>query len=213
MPKKTFYTKEDIAKQAESKKQEEVPVSPTVNIKNDIEKEKIDIEKELQTDTIVKQKQPKLKVIKRRARSSIVDENGRKLKQDGTVDKRGETGLKNLQKSRVYQQILEQKKAKEKVAVTLTPYVESSDSETEFDEIKLETVEPTVETVKPTVEPTVEHKGTNDFIKKQEIEREKILNEQLRAMELENKKLKDSFHYNSHLNRIQTLSTNVKLKF
>ena len=56
-------------------------------------------------------------------------------------------------------------------------------------------------------------KGTEDFIKKQEAEREKMLADQVKAIELENKKLKDSFHYNSHLNRMQSLSTQVKLKF
>jgi hypothetical protein len=138
-----------------------------------------------------------------------MDEHGNKLKKDGTIDKRGETGLNNLKKSRVYQQILENKKLKEKegkVAV-LTPYVDSSDSEAEFEtkDIKLE-LEP-----EPAIAPV--SKGTDDFIKKQEAEREKMLADQLKAMELENKKLKDSFHYNTHLNRMQSLATNVKLKF
>jgi hypothetical protein len=94
-----------------------------------------------------------------------------------------------------------------KVAI-LSPYPESSDSETEFEtkDIKLE-LEP-----EPAPAPPVS-KGTDDFIKKQEAEREKMLADQLKAMELENKKLKDSFHYNNHLNRIQSLATNVKLKF
>jgi hypothetical protein len=146
-----------------------------------------------------------------------MDEQGNKLKKDGTIDKRGETGIKNLQKSRVYQQILENKKLKEKegkVAI-LTPYVDSSDSEAEFEtkDIKLEPEPEPTPTPATGVASGGVSKGTDDFIRKQEAEREKMLADQLKAMELENKKLKDSFHYNSHLNRIQSLATNVKLKF
>jgi len=211
MPKKTFYTKEEIEKQkndaVEQKPVEKDP--PQIkNIKND--KEQTDIEKELIADAVSQKKPKKPKPIKRHARSTLMDEQGNKLKKDGTVDRRGETGIKNLQKSRVYQQILENKKLKEsgKVAI-LSPYPESSDSETEFEtkDVKLE-LEP-----EPTPAPTPASKGTEDFIRKQEAEREKMLADQLKAMEMENKKLKDSFHYNSHLNRIQTLATNVKLKF
>jgi hypothetical protein len=210
MPKKTFYTKEEIEKQkndaVEQKPVEKDP--PQIkNIKND--KEQTDIEKELIADAVSQKKPKKPKPIVRRARPTLMDEQGNKLKKDGTIDKRGETGIKNLQKSRVYQQILENKKLKEsgKVAI-LTPYPESSDSEAEFEtkDIKLE-LEP-----EPAPTPAVS-KGTEDFIRKQEAEREKMLADQLKAMELENKKLKDSFHYNAHLNRIQTLATNVKLKF
>jgi len=212
MPKKTFYTKEEIEKQkndaVEQKPVEKDP--PQIkNIKND--KEQTDIEKELIADAVSQKKPKKPKPIKRHARSTLMDEQGNKLKKDGTIDKRSETGMKNLQKSRVYQQILENKKLKEsgqKVAI-LSPYPESSDSETEFEtkDVKLE-LEP-----EPTPAPTPASKGTEDFIRKQEAEREKMLADQLKAMEMENKKLKDSFHYNSHLNRIQTLATNVKLKF
>ena len=212
MPKKTFYTKEEIEKQkndaVEQKPMEKDP--PQIkNIKNN--KEQTDIEKEMTMDAISQNKPKKTIALKRIRRPSLMDEQGNKLKKDGTIDKRGETGIKNLQKSRVYQQILENKKLKEseeKVAI-LTPYVDSSDSEAEFEtkDVKLE-LEP-----EPAPAPPPVSKGTDDFIRKQEVEREKMLADQLKAMELENKKLKDSFHYNAHLNRIQTLATNVKLKF
>lgn len=214
MPKKTFYTKEEIEKQKndaiEQKPMEKDP--PQIkNIKNN--KEQTDIEKEMTMDAISQNKPKKTIALKRIRRPSLMDEQGNKLKKDGTIDKRGETGIKNLQKSRVYQQILENKKLKEKegkVAI-LTPYVDSSDSEAEFEtkDVKLE-LEPEPA---PASVPAPVSKGTDDFIRKQEAEREKMLADQLKAMELENKKLKDSFHYNSHLNRIQTLATNVKLKF
>jgi hypothetical protein len=201
MPKKTFYTKEEI----KEKQNDVVKKEPD---EAEIQKQN-EIEKELKSDVIIQ----KPIRIKRKARPTLMDAQGNKLKKDGTIDRRGEAGKENLKKSRVYQQILESKKLKEhqekggKVAV-LTPYAESSDSETEFEteNIKLE-LEP-----EPAPAPVIT-KGTDDFLKKQEAEREKMLADQLKAMELENKKLKDSFHYNSHLNRIQTLATNVKLKF
>ena len=213
MPKKTFYTKEEIEKQKNDAVEQKPVEKDPPQIKNKIvDKEQTDIEKELIADAVSQKKPKNPKPIKRHARPTLMDEQGNKLKKDGTIDKRGETGMKNLQKSRVYQQILENKKLKEsgKVAV-LTPYVESSDSETEFEtkDIKLE-LEPEPESISA---PPVSKGGTDDFIRKQEAEREKMLADQLKAMELENKKLKDSFHYNSHLNRIQSLATNVKLKF
>ena len=210
MPKKTFYTKEEIA----SQKNDDVELKPVEKdpptIKNKIIlKKEIDIETELKEDVIIKKEAPRPIRIKRQTRATLKDADGNKLKKDGTKDRRGEVGKENLKKSRVYQQILENKKLKEQKPVVLTPYVESDDSEAEFEtkDIKLE-YEP--ELVAPT---PVVSKGTDDFIKKQEAEREKMLNDQLKAMEMENKKLKDSFHYNTHLNRIQSLSTNVKLKF
>lgn len=210
MPKKTFYTKEEIEKQKNDAIEQKPVEKDPPQIKNKIvDKEQTDIEKELIADAVSQKKTKKPKPIKRHARPSLMDEQGNKLKKDGTIDKRGEAGIKNLQKSRVYQQILENKKLKEsgeKVAI-LTPYVDSSDSEAEFEtkDVKLE--------LEPEPAPAPVSKGTDDFIRKQEAEREKMLNDQLKAMELENKKLKDSFHYNAHLNRIQSLATNVKLKF
>lgn len=210
MPKKTFYTKEEIEKQKNDPIEQKPVEKDPPQIKNKIvDKEQTDIEKEMTMDAISQNKPKKTIALKRIRRPSLMDEQGNKLKKDGTIDKRGETGIKNLQKSRVYQQILENKKLKEsgKVAV-LTPYVDSSESENEFEteNIKLE-LEPELSAPAPV------SKGTDDFIRKQEAEREKMLADQLRSMEMENKKLKDSFHYNSHLNRIQSLATNVKLKF
>ncbi len=212
MVKKTFYTKEELEKQkidSESKQMAEKEAPQKKNLI--VEKVETEIKQELDTDSIVKKAPKKIVVKKRRARPSLMDENGNKLKQDGTIDKRSETGIQNLQKSRVYQKILENKKLKETVAkvAVLTPYADTSDSETEFDieNTKLE-IEP-----EAVAAPAVRGAGTEDFIRKQEAEREKMLADQLKSIELENKKLKDSFHYNSHLNRMQVLSTNVKLKF
>jgi len=212
MPKKTFYTKEEIA----SQKNDAVELKPVekdhITIKNkNIPQKEIDIETELKEDVIIKKEVPRPIRIKRHTRATLKDADGNKLKKDGTIDRRGEAGKENLKKSRVYQQILENKKLKEQNSkgVVLTPYVESDDSDAEFEtkDIKLE-YEPELVAPVPVVS-----KGTDDFIKKQEAEREKMLADQIKAMEMENKKLKDSFHYNSHLNRMQSLATNVKLKF
>jgi len=208
MPRKTFYTKEELAEQ----KNTEVEKEPAEKSIPQIVNEEIDkvqtniIQKELKIDAVKKKVTATVKKGKP-VRIILMDDKGNKLKKDGTIDKRGETGLNNLKNSRVYQQILENKKLKEKVGkvVSLTPYVESSDSETEFESIKLE--------LEPELPLPVSKGGTDDFIRKQEAEREKMLADQIKTMELENKKLKDSFHYNSHLNRMQSLATNVKLKF
>lgn len=214
MVKKTFYTKEELEKQKVDSESKQTAEKEAPQKKNLIaEKVETEIKQELDTNAVIKKESKKIVVKKRRARPSLMDENGNKLKQDGTIDKRAETGMRNLQKSRVYQKILENKKLKDTVAkvAVLTPYADTSDSETEFDiennEIKLE-IEPDGIPV-----PAPSRAGTEDFIRKQEAEREKMLSDQLKAIELENKKLKDSFHYNSHLNRMQVLSTNVKLKF
>ena len=54
---------------------------------------------------------------------------------------------------------------------------------------------------------------TEQYLAEQERVREKDLKEQLKKFEEENKKLKESFNYNSHLNRISTMASSVKLKF
>jgi hypothetical protein len=145
-----------------------------------------------------------------RLKTKQYDADGNLLTSKGKIDKRPKAGLENLKKSRVYQQILSNKKLKEsvgKVAI-LTPYVESDDSDTEFEEIKLE-VEPEVEKL-PAV-PVMSR--TELYLKEQAELREKQLAEQIKKMEDENKKLKDKFQFNSHLNRIQAMSSSVKLKF
>lgn len=208
--KKKLYHKEEVIEpipEPESKleeKKEEV-------LKNEFEKHKVvvQLKREIAHDKVVKDKKPVFPKEKRgRPKKEVKrDEDGNRLTKKGTIDKRAESGPNNLKKSKVYLQILENKKLKEQVGkvAVLTPYVDSSDSETEFDEVKLE-IEPE-QPEKPV------RSGTDDFIRKQELERERQLSVQMKNIENENKKLKDSFHYNSHLNRLQTLSTNVKLKF
>jgi len=161
--------------------------------------------KELKKDEIVKEVLPKAEKRGRPKKEVIRNEQGQRLTKKGTVDKRAETGLINLQKSRVYQRILENKKLKEqtngKVAV-LTPIVDddTSDDDVEF-------------TIEEDPDIKAEKTRTELYLAEQERLREKELKEQLKKYEEENKKLKDSFNYNSHLNKISTMASNVKLKF
>ena len=230
MPKQTFYTKEtenppkveNESKQPPKKEppQKKVLIGEIQNEKNDIEinKEQIEIEKKprqrkkvmVEIESMVSQIK-KEKITKGdRLKSKQYDDQGNLLTSKGKIDKRPQVGMENLKKSRVYQQILANKKLKAEVGkvAVLTPYVESDDSEPEFEEIKLE-VEPDV----PQPPPAPVMSRTELYLKEQAELREKQLAEQIKKMEDENKKLKEKFQYNSHLNRIQLMSSNVKLKF
>lgn len=227
MVKKTYYTKgdenvpkiENDSKQAPEKDvpQKKVLIGNKEKEKNDIEnnivhneiekkprqRKKVMVELETMTTQIKKEKITKGNKLKPKQ----YDEQGNLLTSKGTIDKRPQVGMENLKKSRVYQQIIANKKLKQeigKVAV-LTPYVESDESEPEFEEIKLET--------EPDVPPAPVMTRTELYLKEQAELRERQLAEQLKKMESENKQLKDKFQYNSHLNRIQVMSSNVKLKF
>lgn len=220
MVKKTYITKdtlippkiEEISKQppqkeASQKKQPEKDID-CVEIKTEKPKSKLKTMVELET---LQGQLKKEKISKGdRLKAKQYDDQGNLLTSKGKIDKRPLAGMENLKKSRVYQQILANKKLKEeegKVAV-LTPYVESDESETEFDTIKLET-EPEIAQAPPV--PVMSR--TELYLKEQADIREKQLAEQIKKMENENKNLKDKFQFNSHLNRIQAMSSNVKIRF
>ena len=228
MVKRTYYTKE-IENQAkvegESKPvtiketpQKKVLIVGKEKEKNEIEINKEQIEKKprqrkkvmVELETL--QGQLKKEKISKgdKLKAKQYDDQGNLLTSKGKIDKRPLAGMENLKKSRVYQQILANKKLKEeggKVAV-LTPYVESDESETEFEEIKLET-EPEIIQAPPV--PVMSR--TELYLKEQADLREKQLAEQIKKMENENKNLKDKFQFNSHLNRIQAMSSHVKIRF
>jgi len=206
MPKKT--EKIPVIEETTSfSENEEIPIDPPIktSLKKPENKQtapKSNFEKEITKDEIVREKPPrKGRPVKEVLRNAA----GQRLTKKGTVDKRAEVGLINLQKSRVYQQILENKKLKEqtrgKVAV-LSPVV---DDDTSDDDIEFKIEE----------DPDIKEERTQTklYLEKQEQIREQELKEQLKKYEEENKKLKDSFNYNSHLNRISHMSTKTKLKF
>ena len=228
MPKQTFYTKgtenppkvENDSKQPPEKEasQKKVLIADKEKEKNEIEINKEQIEKKprqrkkvmVEIESMVSQIK-KEKITKGdRLKNKQYDDQGNLLTSKGKIDKRPQVGMENLKKSRVYQQILANKKLKEEVGkvAVLTPYVESDESEPEFEEIKLET-EP--EVAQPPPAPAMSR--TELYLKEQAELREKQLAEQIKKMEDENKKLKDKFQFNSHLNRIQAMSSTVKLKF
>jgi hypothetical protein len=177
--------------------------------------------RELQENEIQKTKtvrQPRVKKVKKR------DEQGNLLKKDGTIDKRVEAIKKVQQKSKVYQQIIANKKLKEemggKVAV-LTPLIESdSDDDLEFEIVDDTKPLKPAPLPKPESPPHVEIKRkpthTEIYLKQQEEKRERELAEQmsrLKEMEDENKNLKNKFTFNDHLNRLTHLATNVKIRY
>lgn len=228
MVKRTYYTK-DTENQAKVEGQskpvtiKETPQKKVLIVDKEKEKNEIEINKEqiekkprqrkkvmVELETL--QGQLKKEKISKgdKLKAKQYDDQGNLLTSKGKIDKRPLAGMENLKKSRVYQQILANKKLKEEVGkiAVLTPYVESDESETEFEEIKLET-DPEIAQAPPV--PVMSR--TELYLKEQAELREKQLADQVKKMEDENKKLKDKFQFNSHLNRIQTMSTNVKLKF
>lgn len=161
--------------------------------------------RELQKNVIERVKPVKKKGRKQKT-PPLRNEKGIKLNKDGTEDKRSA----NYYSGPLYKAILARKKEAADVSevtkkkVVYTPIVESdSESDVEFEITPSELI--------PT--PPVVSQGTNDYLKKQEADREKMFSDQLKAMELENKKLKDDFHFNSHLNRISLSARSMKLKF
>ena len=206
MPKKT-EKKPDVEETTSFSENEEIPIEPPIktSLKKPENKQtasKSNFEKEITKDEIVREKPPRKG---RPVKEVLRNEAGQRLTKKGTVDKRAEVGLINLQKSRVYQQILENKKLKEQTrgkVVVLSPVV---DDDTSDDDIEFKIEE----------DPDIKEERTQTklYLEKQEQIREQELKEQLKKYEDENKKLKESFNYNSHLNRISHMATNTKLKF
>ena len=206
-PKIEETSKQPPQKEASQKKQPEKDID-CVEIKTEKPKSKPKTMVELETLQGQLKKEKITKGDKLKAKQ--YDDQGNLLTSKGKIDKRPLAGMENLKKSRVYQQILANKKLKEEVGkvAVLTPYVESDESETEFDTIKLET-EPEIAQAPPV--PVMSR--TELYLKEQADIREKQLAEQIKKMENENKNLKDKFQFNSHLNRIQAMSSNVKIRF
>lgn len=186
----------------ENQNQKETSKDETLNQDSNKIQSGIQFEKELKNDEIkrVKKGRPvkEPKVVVR-------NDKGEKLTKKGTVDKRSEQGLKNLQNSKVYQRILENKKLKaenkDKVAV-FSPIVDddTSDDDVEF-------------VIEEDPDIKEERSQTKLYLEKQEQIREQELKEQLKKFEEENKALKEKFQYNTHLNRISHMASSVKLKF
>jgi hypothetical protein len=167
---------------------------------------KTTLEKELKKDEIRREKPQKSpKKMGRPKKEVLRNEKGEKLTKKGTVDRRGEQGLKNLEKSSVYKRILENKKLKEETKGKVAVYSPIVDDDTSDDDIEF--------VIEEDPDIKAEKTRTQIYLEKQEQIRESELKEQVKKFEEENKKLKESFNYNSHLNRISHMATSTKLKF
>ena len=191
---------EDLVENIESPipSQAETPVEKPKS-SNQLSKETT-LKKELKKDEIRREKpkgRPKKEVLR--------NEKGEKLTKKGTVDRRGEQGLKNLEKSSVYKRILENKKLKEESKGKVAVYSPVVDDDTSEDDIEF--------VIEEDPDIKAEKSRTQIYLEKQEQIRESELKEQVKKFEEENKKLKESFNYNSHLNRISHMATSTKLKF
>lgn len=197
---------EDLVENIESPipSQAETPVEKPKS--SNQQSKKTTLEKELKKDEICREKPQKSpKKMGRPKKEVLRNEKGEKLTKKGTVDRRGEQGLKNLEKSSVYKRILENKKLKEETKGKVAVYSPIVDDDTSDDDIEF--------VIEEDPEIKAEKTRTQVYLEKQEQIREQELKEQVKKFEEENKKLKESFNYNSHLNRINHMATSVKLKF
>jgi len=185
---------------SENQNQTQTPVE-NAKIPNQLQKQTT-LKKELKKDEIRREKPPK---VGRPKKDVPRNSAGQRLTKKGTVDKRAEASLKNLQKSRVYQQILENKKLKEETKGKIAVYSPIVDDDTSDDDIEF--------VIEEDQDIKAEKTRTQQYLEQQERIREQELKEQLKKYEEENKKLKDSLNYNSHLNKISHMATSVKLKF
>lgn len=135
--------------------------------------------------------QTETKVIRKNALGQI-------LNKDGSVSKRGNRAMNSVL-ARAIQE------AKKNATVTI---VESDSSESEDDEFEIEEIvkkkkEPQVVEV-PVEVPVIDQKTKEEYLRaKKELEEEKV----------KTQKLQEKFNFNTHLNRISHMSTQVKMKF
>jgi len=160
------------------------------------------LQREMQKDSIERITPVKKTRAKKKKTPPMRNAEGIKLKKDGTVDSRSA----NFYNGPLYKAILARKKEKEdtlppeaKKKVVYTPIVES-DSEDDF-EFEITPIDQPSKPTQPAPQP--DHR---DEQLKQIEDEKKLLTEQ-------NKKLKDDFYFNSHLNKISLSARNMKLKF
>jgi hypothetical protein len=179
--------------------------------KTQSKKDKLDFGDEMKVGVISKGNKAKEQTIvgqkatKKRILVKEYNELGQRLTKKGEIDKRPETSKKNLEKSSRYKEILA-KKAEDKLnKPVLTPYAESSDSDEEL-EFEIETIiQPASMPPPPILQPI-------PFIQ-EEIAKRKKMDDEMFQLKQENQKLKDNFHFNKHLQRIDMMSRNVKISF
>ena len=86
----------------------------------------------------------------------------------------------------------------------LTPYAESSDSDEEL-EFEIETI------IQPASMPPLQVQPI-PFIQ-EEVAKRKKMDDEMFHLKQENQKLKDNFHFNKHLQRIDMMARQTKISF
>ena len=125
------------------------------------------------------------------------NEAGQRLTKKGELDKRA--GVLDKESSR-YKHIIAMR-AKRAPSI---PYIEEESS----DESDLEF---TIETIEPSIEPSIV--APTEILIQKEVEKRKVMDDDMLKLIEENKKLKDSVYFNDHLRKIDSMARNTKMKF
>lgn len=157
--------------------------------------------------------EPETKETKKRGRPKKeikYNEKGERLTAKGTVDKRRETSIKNLEKSVIYQDIMKAKEAraeKVKVEIAQIPDESESEEEEEPDEFEIEEY-----IVKPKGEPQVVEveKIVEKIVEKEIIKPDPREKERIRKLELANKELAKNVAMKEKIKQIQFMRDSFK---
>jgi len=212
---------------SESETKEEVIKNIKKSDKNEDEKEEIKIdnkqktksrsnktidttlfEQEMKSDCVKKGKPVKTATNDVKKVKTLVkryNEKGERITKKGTVDRRAEIGRERFRK---YKEIIEERKASN--PVVKTPYVESDDSDEDNIEFTIETINELESAPIVPVKPTPVK--INPYLEEEREKLKKAHDDMLKLQE-ENKKLKESVFLNSHLQTLDKMSRQVKLKF
>lgn len=162
------------------------------------------LQREIQKNSIERVTQVKKKPGRKKKTPPLRNAEGIKLKKDGTVDPRSA----NFYNGPLYKSILARKKENqptETKKVIYTPIVESdSEDDIDFEITPIET---------PVVQPNVKQEEEREKQNQVHLEQLKQIEDEKKQLAEQNKKLKDDFYFNSHLNKISLSARNMKLKF
>jgi len=195
---------------ADTNEIDKIDNNPKTQSKTQSKKDKLDFGDEMKVgviskgnkakeQTIVGQKETKKKIVVKE-----YNELGQRLTKKGLIDKRPEQSKKNLEKSSRYKEIIAKKNEDKLNKPVLTPYAESSDSDEEL-EFEIETIIQPASMPPPQVQPI-------PFIQ-EEVAKRKKMDDEMFHLKQENQKLKDNFHFNKHLQRIDMMARQTKISF
>ena len=171
----------------------------------------IKVEDKMKPEPFLYEKKEQIKQRRRNVpRPIVLNESGQRLNKDGTVDKRQFQGTKNLQKSKIFQDIVTVKKDRLAKVKELANALES-DSESEEDIIADEE-----EDEYELEELVVKRKGEPQVVEV-EVIKEVVREDPVKAVKLEklekvNRTLKQQFDHIEHLNRIDMMNRSIGIK-